>query len=318
MSAAVEGATRPVEVLPGRSAPGRWRRSLTAYGFLLPWLIGFFGLTVGPMAYSLYYSFTDYSLLSAPEWVGLDNYARMFTADPRFYQSLKITGLYVLFSVPFELAFALLVAVVLNRGLRGLATYRAVFYLPSLVGGSVAVAVLWRQVFGNEGLLNQALAVFGIDGPGWVSTPGYSLATLIVLRVWQFGAPMVIFLAGLRQIPEDVLEAAQIDGAGRFQRFFRVTLPLLTPLVFFNLVLQIIGAFQAFTPAFIVSGGSGGPSDSTLFYTLYLYQEAFAKFHMGYAAAMAWVLLAIIAVFTAVNFGLRRFWVFGDESTRRD
>jgi multiple sugar transport system permease protein len=290
----------------------RLRASLPAYAFLAPWIVGMLGITLGPMLMSLYYSFTDYALLGDPRWVGWDNYARL-VEDERFLASLRVTFAYVALSVPLELVFALLVAVVLNRGLRGLAAYRAVYYLPSLLGGSVAVAILWRQIFGRDGLVNEVLALVGIDGPGWVSTPEYSLLTLVVLRVWQFGAPMVIFLAGLRQIPDDVYEAATIDGANALQRFVRITLPLLSPIIFFNLVLQTIGAFQAFTPAFIVSGGTGGPSDSTLFYTLYLYQRAFGSFEMGYAAALAWVLLLIIGVLTGLNFLFRRYWVFSEE-----
>jgi len=290
----------------------RLRRSLPAYAFLAPWIVGMLGITLGPMLISLYYSFTDYSLLGDPRWAGADNYARLLT-DERFHTSLRVTFLYVALSVPLELVFALLVAVVLNRGLRGLATYRAIYYLPSLLGGSVAVAILWRQIFGRDGLVNDVLAIVGIDGPGWVSTPEYSLLTLVVLRVWQFGAPMVIFLAGLRQIPDDVYEAARIDGANVLQRFVRITLPLLSPIIFFNLVLQTIGAFQAFTPAFVISGGTGGPSDSTLFYTLYLYQRAFGSFEMGYAAALAWVLLLIIGVLTGLNFLFRRYWVYSED-----
>jgi multiple sugar transport system permease protein len=290
----------------------RLRASLPAYAFLAPWIVGMLGITLGPMLMSLYYSFTDYALLGDPRWVGWDNYARL-VEDERFLASLRVTFAYVALSVPLELVFALLVAVVLNRGLRGLAAYRAVYYLPSLLGGSVAVAILWRQIFGRDGLVNEVLALVGIDGPGWVSTPEYSLLTLVVLRVWQFGAPMVIFLAGLRQIPDDVYEAATIDGANALQRFVRITLPLLSPIIFFNLVLQTIGAFQAFTPAFIVSGGTGGPSDSTLFYTLYLYQRAFGSFEMGYAAALAWVLLLIIGVLTGLNFLFRRYWVFSED-----
>lgn len=288
---------------------GRLRASLPAYAFLAPWLIGLLGLTLGPMLLSLYYSFTDYSLLSAPKWDGLANYGRMLS-DDRYQQSLRVTFTYVLLSVPLELIFALAVAVLLNQGLRAGAFYRAVYYIPSLLGGSVAIAILWREIFGSDGLVNRLLATVGIDGPGWISSPSTSLLTLVLLRVWQFGAPMVIFLAGLRQIPTDVLEAAEVDGASRVRRFFFITLPLLSPIVFFNLVLQIIGAFQAFTPAFVVSGGSGGPSDSTMFYTLYLYQKAFGSFEMGYAAAMAWVLLLIIAGFTAANFVMGRRWVF--------
>jgi multiple sugar transport system permease protein len=308
------------EVVPGRapSGGGRSRRTsgenLWGYFFLAPWFLGLFLLTAGPMLASLYFSFTDYPLLSAPEWTGLDNYRRMFFEDGRYLQSLKVTFLYVVLSVPFELAFALLVAVILNRGLAALSLYRAIYYLPSLLGGSVAIAIMWRQVFGPEGLVNQFLALLGWTGaPSWVSTPEYALYTLVILRVWQFGSPMVIFLAGLRQIPQELYDAASVDGAGWLQRFFRITLPMLTPIIFFNLVLQLIGAFQAFTPAFIVSGGSGGPADSTLFYTLYLYQEAFANFRMGYAAAMAWVLLLIIGAFTAANFLMSRYWVHYED-----
>ncbi|TCC45038.1 sugar ABC transporter permease [Kribbella capetownensis] len=295
----------------------RLRQSVPGYLFLLPWLIGVLGLTVGPMVLSLYYSFTDYALFNTPAWTGLHNYTALFH-DARYLHSLRVTFLYVAVSVPLEMTFALAIAVLLNRGLRGLAVYRALYYVPSLLGGSVAIALLWQQIFGSDGLLNHVLSLFGIEGHGWISEPGTALWTLIVLRVWQFGAPMVIFLAGLRQIPEDVMEAAEMDGANKWQRFWRVTLPLLSPVVFFNLVLQIIGAFQAFTPAYIISGGKGGPSDSTLFYTLYLYQQAFGNFRMGYAAAMAWVLLLIIAVFTGLNFVLGRTWVFyGDEGVRR-
>src|SRR5262249_43446804 len=198
-------------------------------------------------------------------------------------------------------------------GVRGLPLYRALFYLPSLLGASVAIAVLWRQLFAGNGLLNHFLALFGIKGPSWISNPDYSLYTLVALSIWQFGSPMVIFLAGLRQIPKDVYEAARIDGANRRQQFLSVTLPLLTPVLFFNFVVQTIDAFKAFTPAFIISGGTGGPIDSTLFYTLYLYQEAFAFFRMGYAAALAWILVIIIAAFTAFSFLTSRYWVhYGD------
>lgn len=288
------------------------------YLFLLPWFLGILILVAGPMLASLYLSFTDYDLLSSPEWNGLDNYSRMFTEDARYFNSLRVTLIYVFVSVPLSVAFALLVAVMLNTGIRALGVYRAIYYLPSLLGGSVAIAVLWRQVFGNDGLVNQALGVFGIDGPGWISAPEYALSTLIVLHVWQFGAPMVIFLAGLKQIPQDLYDAAAIDGAGRTDQFFRITVPLLTPLIFFNLVLEMIRAFQAFTPAFVVSGGTGGPSDSTLFYTLYLYQEGFGNFRMGYASAMAWMLLVIVAVFTALAFLTSKYWVYYEDEGRTE
>ncbi|TYL93406.1 sugar ABC transporter permease [Bradyrhizobium rifense] len=306
-------ATTPRQARPDARAPElSWRESTTGYLFLAPWLIGFFGLTLGPALVSLYLSFTDYDLLSNPRWVGAANYVRIATSDPKFSAAMRVTFLYVALAVPLKLAFALLVAMMLNRGLRGLPLYRAIFYLPSLIGASVAVSVLWRQLFAGDGLLNQALKLVGIHGPSWISNPDTALYTLVALSVWQFGSPMIIFLAGLRQIPKDVYEAAEIDGASRNQQFWRITLPLLTPVVFFNVVVQTIDAFKAFTPAFIISGGTGGPIDSTLFYTLYLYQEAFAYFRMGYASALAWVLVVIIAAFTALSFLSSRYWVHYD------
>ncbi|CUA89421.1 ABC-type sugar transport system, permease component [Chelatococcus sambhunathii] len=289
-----------------RNAPG--------YLFLAPWLIGFFGLTLGPALVSLYLSFTNYDLLRAPDWVGAANYVRIATDDPKFAAAMRVTFIYVVLSVPLKLVFALAVAMAFNRGIRGLTVYRAIFYLPSLLGGSVAIAVLWRQLFASDGLVNMLLwKAFGIEGPSWVSNPDYSLYTLVVLSIWQFGSPMIIFLAGLRQIPTDMYEAAEIDGAGKVRQFFKITLPLLTPVVFFNAVIQTIEAFKAFTPAFIISEGTGGPINSTLFYTLYLYQEAFGFFRMGYAAALAWILLVIIALFTAFSFLSARYWVHYDD-----
>jgi len=300
-----KGAKRP----PSPVSRGDNRAALF---FLAPWFVGLCLITVGPMAASAYLSFTDYSLLEPPQWIGLDNYARMLQ-DPRLHNSLQVTFTYVFVSVPLQLAAALGLAMMLDRGLRGLAIYRSVYYLPSLLGGSVAIAILWRQIFGTNGLVNQILGHFGVEGVGWVSHPDYALGTLIILNVWTFGAPMIIFLAGLRQIPEMYYEAAQIDGAGRLRQFRSITLPLLTPIVFFNLVLQLIHAFQSFTQAFVVSGGTGGPIDSTMFYTLYLYQRGFTAFDMGYASAMAWLLLVIVAALTAVNFLLSKFWVFYDD-----
>ncbi|WP_026924001.1 carbohydrate ABC transporter permease [Glycomyces arizonensis] len=290
----------------------RYPDNKAAYLFLLPWIIGLLGLTVGPMIASLYLSFTEYNLFQPPQWIGLDNFTAMF-GDERFWNSFRVTVVYVLVGVPVQLVLALGLAMLLDKGLRGLPFYRSVFYLPSLMGGSVAIAILWRQVFGKDGLVNGVLAWFGFDGPGWIGHPDFALGTLIVLNVWTFGSPMVIFLAGLRQIPEMFYEAASIDGAGRVRQFFSVTLPLLTPIVFFNLVLQIIFAFQAFTQAYVVSGGTGGPADSTMFYTLLLYKEAFTELDMGYASAMAWFLVVVVAAFTAINFWLSKYWVFYDD-----
>jgi len=290
-----------------------WRDRIAPYLFLAPWLIGFFVITLGPMLYSLYLSFTNFSLLGEPSWVGLDNYVKMFTNDPKYLDSVRVTLVYVFVSVPLQLAFALALALLLNRGLRGLPIYRSIYYLPSLIGASVAVAVLWRQMFGRGGLINQVLELFGIQGQSWIGNPDTALGTLIILNVWTFGSPMVIFLAALRQIPGYLYEAAAVDGINRRQAFRHITLPMLTPVVLFNLVLQLIGAFQAFTPAFVVSGGTGGPVNSTLFYTLYLYQKGFANFQMGYASAMAWVLFIGIAIVTAINFWFSKYWVHYDD-----
>ena len=308
----------------GSRGPGSGRRRYSPFGtdnlwgnlFLLPWFLGFVGLTFGPMLVSLYLSFTDYPLLSAPSWIGLDNYARMFFHDPRFLQSVRVTLIYVVVSVPLELTFALFLALILNRGLAGLGTYRAIYYVPSLLGGSVAVAVMWRQIFSADGLVNRFLAVFGVTGPSWVSSPEYSLYTLIILTVWQFGSPMVIFLAGLRQVPPELYDAAAVDGANWWRRFLHVTLPMLTPIILFNLILRTVSAFQSFTGAYIVSGGSGGPSDSTLFYTLYLYQEGFTNFRMGYASAMAWLMFLTVGAVTLVNFFMSRYWVHYESEDR--
>lgn len=288
------------------------KEGIAGYLFLLPWLDGFFGLTLIPMIASLYFSFTQYDMLTPAIPVGLKNYESLF-ADGRFINSLKVTFKYVIVSVPLQLAFALLVALMLKKNRRGVKVYRAMYYLPSLFGGSVAVSILWRQLFNKEGVFNQILAVFGIEGKNWIATPSSALNTLIVLAVWQFGASMVIFLASLKQIPEDYYEAATLDGAGKIAQFFRITLPLLTPMVFFNIVMQVINAFQSFNSAYIISNGSGGPLDSTLFYSLYLYIKAFNHFQMGYASAMAWILLLIIAVVTGLMFLFAKFWVFYDD-----
>lgn len=295
-----------------KGAKRKHKENVPGHIFLAPWTLGLFAITLFPMAATLYLAFTNYNLLQSPEWTGLDNIQRMF-GDERLHNSLQVTFTYVFVGVPMQLAVSLAVAMLLDRGMRGLSFYRSVFYLPSMLGSSVAIAVLWRQIFGHSGLINQLLEMVGIEGQGWVSSPDTALGTLIILHVWTFGAPMVIFLAGLRQIPDMYYEAAAIDGASRFKQFFTITIPLLTPIIFFNLVMQLINAFQNFTQAFVVSGGTGGPADSTLFYTLYLYHQGFTRFDMGYASAMAWLLVLIIASLTAVNFLLAKYWVHYDD-----
>jgi multiple sugar transport system permease protein len=294
-----------------------WRRNGAGYLFLTPWLIGFLGLTLAPTIASLYLSFTDYDLLTPARWSGLKNYDYALFHDPRLGNALSVTFQYVAWSIPLKLTVALALAMALDRSVRGVAVYRATFYLPSLLGASVAIAILWRQIFGGDGLVNQLLEVLvGVRGPSWVTHPDYALGTLVVLAVWQFGSPMIIFLAGLRQIPQDLYEASAMDGARPIRQFFKITLPLLAPVIFFNLVFQTIEGFKAFTQAFIVSGGNGSPIDSTLFYSLYLYIEAFANFRMGYASALAWLLLIIIGIFTAIAFLTSKYWVYYEDEGR--
>lgn len=287
-----------------------FRKNGPGYVFLVPWFLGFFLLALGPILASLYLSFTKYDIVNPPKWIGLGNYQFMFTFDERFWKALEVTFTFVFLSVPGKLVFALAVAMVLDKGIRGIGLYRALFYLPSILGGSIAVAILWRQLFNKDGVVNTFLGLFGIQGPYWLSDPRYSLYTLVVLAMWQFGSPMLIFLAGLRAIPQELYEAAEIDAASKTRQFFAITLPLLAPVIFFNLVLQMIDAFKSFTGAFIISGGSGAPLDSLLFFTVYLFNEAFSHFRMGYASALAWVLLVIIAAFTAIAFYTSRFWVY--------
>ncbi len=281
-----------------------------AYLFLSPWIIGATLLTVGPMLASLYLSLTDYDLFDPPKWVGLNNYLVMFTQDDRFWAAVGTTMRYVLLSVPLKLVLALAVAMLLNRPRRGGGLYRSAFYAPSLLGASVSLALVWRAMFASGGTVDRVLAAVGVNTGGWVDQPQYALLALVALGVWQFGAPMVIFLAGLKQIPRELYEAAAIDGAGPLRRLVSVTLPMLSPVILFNLVLETIHAFQAFTGAFVVSGGRGGPSDSTLLYTLYLYQRGFTDFRMGYASAMAWVLLVVVAAVTVLLFRGARGLVF--------
>ncbi|SED07774.1 sugar ABC transporter permease [Paenibacillus sp. GP183] len=288
----------------------RSQHNRVAYLFLLPWLLGFFFLSLGPMLGSFYLSFSAYNLLTPPKWIGLNNFQQIFTSDPSFYHSLLLTFQYVFISVPVRLIFALLVAIFLNKGIKALGVYRTVYYIPSLLGGSVAIAVVWRKMFDGNGLFNHFLSWFGIRGPAWISHPDYVIYTIVALSVWQFGSAMVIFLAGLKQIPADLYEASEVDGAGKAVQFFRITLPLLSPVIFFNLVMGIINSFQVFTPGYVIGDGRGGPINSTLFYTLYLYLKGFSFFEMGYASALAWIMLAIIAVFTSIVFITSKYWVF--------
>lgn len=299
-----------------KSASNRTLRlhdTLAGYTFILPWLIGFVVFALFPIAASLYLSFTKYDILSSPQWIGLDNYRNLFLDDPRFLKSVRVTLTYAAVSVPLRLACALGVAVLLNRRLKAAGLLRAVYYLPTLMGGSVAVIVMWGQMFGVNGAFNSMLkAVFGVHpGISWITNPSTALYSLVALACWQFGSAMLIFLAGLKQIPASLLEAAQVDGANGFQRFRRITLPLLTPVIFFNVVMGVIGALKVFSESMILTGG--GPHDQTLFYSIYLYETSFRFLHMGYGSAMAWLLLGFVAVLTALLFRSSRFWVYYEQ-----
>ncbi|WP_432494442.1 carbohydrate ABC transporter permease [Kineococcus auxinigenes] len=304
----VRGTTRPARERRGGAAAAEER---AAYVFLAPWLVGLL-FTVIPFGVSLWLAFTDYNLLQSPNWIGTENFSRL-AEDPKVATSTRVTLVYTFVSVPVSLVSALAVAMLLNKGVRGLKFYRSVFYLPSLIGTSVAIVMLWRSIFGHDGIVNRFLGFFGIAGPGWVTDPDWALLTLVTLSVWSFGASMVIFLAGLRQIPVMYYEAASVDGAGWWRQLRSITLPLLSPVIFFNLVLGLIGSLQTFTQGFVFSGGSGGPAESTLFYNLYLYQQGFQRFDMGYASALAWVMFVVIAFFTALNFLVSKYWVFYDD-----
>jgi multiple sugar transport system permease protein len=288
--------------------------------FLSPWLLGLFAITAIPMLLSLYLSFTDYDVLtplSEANWVGWANYERMFTGDQSYWHAVTVTLTFALVAVPLKLAAALGVALLLNRAIRGIGLFRGLFYLPSLLGGSVALAIVWVNMFNRDGAFNSFLGLFGVEGAPWVNDPEWALETLMLLAIWQFGAPMVIFLAGLKQVPMELYEAASVDGAGAWRQFRNVTLPMLSPVIFFNLVLETINGFQGFTSAFVLSNGTGGPVDSTLMYTLDLYIKGFVELDMGYASAMAWVFLLAIGLITVVLFRTGRFWVHYSDGEDR-
>ncbi len=291
----------------------RWNAPIAGYLFISPWLLGFLGLTAYPLFLSLYYSFTDYTLMEPIHWIGTRNYERIFTADPKFLQSVKVTFMYVLASVPLKLIAALFVAVILNKAIRGISLYRTAIYFPSLIGGSIAVSLLWRNIFGVDGIFNKIIAVFGVEGKGWITSPDTALATLVLLTVWQFGSTMVIFLAGLKQIPSDLYEASSVDGANRFTQFFKITLPMLSPILYFNLIMAVIGAFQMFTSAFVIT--NGGPMNSTYVYALYLYERAFSRYQLGYSSALAWIMLIMIVAAAAIIAGTSKYWVFYETET---
>ena len=287
--------------------------TISGYILLAPWLVGFIGMWLIPAFISIYYSFTNYNLLSAPSFVGVDNYIRIFTQDKVFRQALSVTLIYVLVLVPLRLAFALYVATLLNKKHKGLGLYRTLYYIPSIIGGSIAVSVVWKQIFGNKGVVMSLLSVFGIQqDTSFLGNPHTALGVIILMGVWQFGSSMLIFLSALKQIPNSLYESAKVDGATPMTTFWKITMPMLTPTIFFNLILQIINGFRVFTESKIIT--DGGPLNSTLSYVLYLYRSAFTDFHMGYSCALAWVLVAIIGIATIVLFKTQNGWVHYEDT----
>jgi multiple sugar transport system permease protein len=291
------------------------KEAIAGYLFIFPWILGFLILRFGPMVASFIFSFTEYTILKPPKFIGLGNFIKMFTTDPNFWISLRVTLSYAAFAVPVGIILSLLIALLLNQKIPGTTIWRTIYYLPSVVSG-VAVSMLWVWIFHSQfGLINVMLRGIGIQGPAWLGDPTYALPALIIMSFWGIGGGMVINLAGLQGIPTELYEAASIDGANTWQRFWGVTLPMLSPVLFFNLVMGVIDAFQYFTNAYVMT--NGGPGRATLFYNLFLYQNAFRYYKMGYASALAWVLFLLILVLTLFIFKSSPYWVYYEGLTKK-
>ncbi len=294
-----------------RSTNQRAKQNLVGYLFISPWLVGFLAFTAWPFLSSIYLSFTRYNIVSAPKWVGGANYRMLLTQDELFWKSAWVTLRYAALSVPIAIVIGVILALLLNSNVKGIAVFRTVFFLPSIVP-TVATSVLFIWLLNpNIGLINRMLALVGIDGPAWLNTSPWAFYSLVMMALWGVGGSMVIYLAGLKDIPVYLYEAATIDGANASRKMRHITLPMLTPVIFFNLVMGIVGAFQTFTQAYVMTPG-GGPQDSTYFYSLYLYNRAWKYLDMGYASAMAWMLFLVIVVLTALVFRTQKRWVHYD------
>lgn len=297
--------------------PGRLRRRKAIEGYLLisPWLVGFLVFTVGPLLASFFYSFTDYDVIQPPAWVGLTNYVNLFRNDALFWTSLWNTLVYTVLSVPLGVVFGLIVALLLNQRVRGIAVLRSVYYLPSVMP-AVATSILWLWLLDpHTGIINGLLRLVGGPQPGWLSDPSWSKPALVLMSLWGFGTSMVIYLAGLQNIPTELYEAAMLDGADDRRKFWHVTLPMLSPVILFNVIIGTINSFQVFTAAYIMT--NGGPVNSTLFYVLYLFNQAFSYFHMGVAAAMAWLLFLLVAAVAFLQFRVIGRRVYYEGAVRR-
>lgn len=301
---------------PGKKSLKKRLSEATGFWFILPWLIGFIVFKGYPFAMSLYYSFTDYTLTkgAAVTETGLFNYINFFT-DKDMMRSLRVTFQYAFMTVPLKLVFALFIAYILNFKLKGVNFFRTAYYIPSILGGSVAIAVLWKALFEKQGIINNLLALIGAEGPSWLGDSKYALFIICLLRVWQFGSAMIIFLAALKGVPTDLYEAAAIDGAGKWRQFFQITIPLITPVIFYNLITQLVQAFQEFNGPFIIT--KGGPNGATTLISLLIYNQAFTRYNMGMASAMAWILFLIVAALSAIAFTSQKKWVYYSDDDGR-
>lgn len=284
------------------------RRRMEGLLYLIPWLVGFSVFVVYPFAMSLFYSFTDYTMLNDASFIGLANYKKLIFQEPVFKTSLLATIKFVVFTVPCKLIFALFIAYIMNSKIKGIGFFRTAYYIPSILGANVAIAVLWQFLFKADGFVNLFLTTIGFSAVEWFSSSAGAMATIVILRVWQFGSAMVIFLNALTEVPEDLYEAAAIDGAGKARQFFSVTLPQITPIIFFNLILQLVQTFQEFDGPFLVT--KGGPMRTTYLLPMYIYDSTFKVFDMGYSCALSWVLFILIMIFTVILFGTSKYWVF--------
>lgn len=270
--------------------------------YISPWLIGFLLLQLYPFLSSLYYSFTDYQLFNEPTFIGLKNYIRLFSRDAEFYNSLKVTIVYTIFTVPGKLTMALIIALLLNKNVKKIGLIRTIYYIPSLFSGSVAVAILWKLLFMNDGAINSILTSLNLPTVMWLGQRESAMVTICLLEIWQFGSSMIMFLAALKQVPVSLYEAASIDGAGKLKSFIKITLPHISPIIFFNTIMQTITALQNFTSSFIVTGG--GPNKATYVLGMKLYTDAFTYFKMGYASATSWIIFGLILIVTLLFFRL--------------
>lgn len=286
------------------------KRDMMGLVYIFPWIIGVLLFQAYPFISSFIYSFAKYNIASF-EWIGLENYKRLFMIDKDLVNSIKVTFGYVFITVPGKLVMAMIVALILNKKLKIINLVRTIYYIPSLMGGSIAVSILWKLMFMSDGVVNNMLSKIGIQGANWLGDPKTALPTICALEIWQFGSSMVLLLAALKQVPKELYEAANVDGAGKWRTYWSITFPSITPILFFNLIMQTIQAFQNFTSAFVVT--NGGPNKATYVLGMKLYTEAFSNFKMGYASSVSWVMFTLIMVMTVIVFGTSKFWVHYDD-----